>query len=705
MIPLGILLLSPLLFSRYITSSDLKLRIVWLTVFTGSTLIYLKISQPHIRFRLKSLKDNLIERFSRLSTRKKIFLLFAAAFIIYNLATYCLVFHGFAFSGDEPYYLLTTHSLYADQDINVLNNYINEDHYNFYPREIYPNLRLRAYARFGKEGQETAYPISQPGISFLMLPFYWFSRFFNGRTLIFILKGSLSIWAVFLGLQVYLFAQEHFKKENISLLLWSLYSFTSPIIFYAVHLYPEVPIAFFSLFIFRKIYSSNPLNSRSLFFLGLLLSLFAWFGLKYNMIFWPMILVCIYFLLKKHKKGWRILYFLFFPFLSLVLNYYYIYALYGTLNPIAIYEGVLTPETIESYKEIMLKTPINLRIDSLLDYFLDQRDGLLLYSPIYFFIFLGLIELFRRSKRDFLFLSMIPLPYLFNYAFLAHRQGSCPQGRVLTSISWIGIILIGYFLISNRKKIYSALLGFSAAVSVILTMLLLNNPSYLYQPTTHEYTFRAGELFLSLSTLDFYLPGLLPSFIKVNNLNYLPNYIWLGMILVFIIFYFFKGKFKVSQKYSTKVAFFSVLLIFLSIWFISSPHLVLYAPHKAEYSPAKKLGFYSLEQYSIMRNPGEFYLHKNNYVYTFNFTSHRPLEDLNLTFGAKEGAFQIEIYCFDEKIYQGRTSESFETIEINDPPKYSYKNSSLYQIKIDLKQISGEPLTKKPYFLSIYPEY
>ena len=205
-----------------------------------------------------------------------------------------MVNQGFAFSGDEPYYLLTTHSLYADQDINVLNNYINDDHYNFYPREIYPNLRLRAYARFGKEGQETAYPISQPGISFLMLPFYWFSRFFEGRALIFILKGSLSIWAVFLGLQVYLFAHEHFKKENISLLLWGLYSFISPIIFYAVHLYPEVPIALFSLLVFRKIRSSQPLNTRILLFLGFLLSLFAWFGLKYNMIFWPLILVCIY---------------------------------------------------------------------------------------------------------------------------------------------------------------------------------------------------------------------------------------------------------------------------------------------------------------------------------------------------------------------------------------------------------------------------
>ncbi len=705
LIPLGIFLFSPLLFSRYTTSSDLSIRMVWLAVFTGMTLLFLKISQPHIRSRIKSYADKMITRFSHLSTKKKLLILFTAAFLIYNLATLCMVYHGFAFTGDEPYYLLTTHSLYADQDINVLNNYKNNDHFNFYPREIYPNLRLRAYARFGKEGQEKAYPISQPGISFLMLPFYWFSRLFEGRALIFILKGSLSIWAVLLGLQVFLFAQEHFKQEKISLLLWGIYSFTSPILFYAIHLYPEVSIALFSLFIFRKIRSSQPLRIPHYLFLGFLLSLYAWFGLKYNMIFWTLMLVCIYLLLKNHKAGWKISYFLFFPLLSLGLNYYYIYALYGTLNPIAIYEGVLTPESIEAFKEVMWKTPLNLRIDSFLDYFLDQRDGLLLYSPIYFFSLLGLVELFRRSKKDFIFLSLIPLPYIFNYAFFAHRQGGCPQGRVLTSISWIGIILVGYFLISNKKKIYSILFGFSAVAALILTVLLLNDPSHLYQPTTHEYTFRAGGLFLSLSTLDFYLPGILPSFVKINNLKYIPNYVWLGLIILFIVFYIKKRSFKLPRNYSFKVICASVFLIILSLWFTASPHLVLYMPRKAEYSPAKKVGFYSLERHSIMRNPGEFYLHKDNYEYTFNFTSFRPIKNLILSFGETEGVFDVEIYGFDEKVYQGKTSKGFETFDYADPPNYPYKQSYLYQIRFKIRKITGEPLTKVPYFLSIYPEF
>jgi hypothetical protein len=669
-LPLSLTLLSPFMLKFYLTASDFKLRLNIMASLIILAIIYLKIAQLNRHKILKPVLNKAIKKFGSLSTKKKLLLLFLVSYVLYNLCTFCIVSKGFAYTGDEPYYLLTAHSLYQDQDLNLANNYAQNDYFHFYPRKYFPDLRLRAYARFGRKGTDYVYPINQPGISFLILPYYWLGRFLEGRTLIFILKGSLSIWAVFLGLQLYLFSREQWGKESVSLTLWFAYSFTAPILFYAIHLYPEVPIALFSLYIYRKVRSKTPLSLFHYFFLGFLLSLFFWFGLKYNMIFWPFLLISCYFLFKNHKARWRIAAFLFPPIISLGLNYYYIYEMYGSFNPIAIYEGVISANTLQNYRDIILKTPILLRMDSFFDYFLDQRDGLLLYSPLYFFSFLGLIEIYRRCKKDFFILLFITLPFILNYAFFAHRQGGCPQGRVLASLSWIGFILIGYFFVHNRKKIYSGLFWISYTVGLIIPILLLQNPSFLYQPTTHEYTFRGSELFISLSNLYFYLPGILPSFIKVNNLSYIPNYIWLGLILLFIMGYAYKKSLYLSKHLSNPAILAMTSLLALFLLFSLYPSTALISPVKANYSPSKTIGFYSLDRFSKMRNPGEFHLSKSSYEYIFRFTSWRRIEKLRLKFGAVDGEHYVKIKLFDTTLFEGNTSDEIRTIFATTPPRY-----------------------------------
>jgi hypothetical protein len=225
--------------------------------------VLIKLFQWHKRGRLRDFWDRNLSRFIRLSLKKKLLILFLVAFLVYHLCALCYVSKGLAYSGDEPYYLMTTHSLYQDGDINLAKNYTDFDHLHFYPKELYPNLRLRAYARFGKKGTDYVWPINQPGVSVLMLPYYWLSQQFQGRMLIYIIKVSLSIWAVLLGLQIYLFAREFWKNEKVSLTLWFLYSFSAPILFYSIHLYPEVPIALFSLFVFRKVLSAKKISLQT----------------------------------------------------------------------------------------------------------------------------------------------------------------------------------------------------------------------------------------------------------------------------------------------------------------------------------------------------------------------------------------------------------------------------------------------------------
>ena len=710
LLPFGFSLLSPLLLFFYLTSDDLKIRLNLLLASIIFGFVLIKLFQWYRRGRLRDFWEKNLSRFSQLSLKKKLLILFLVAFLVYHLCAFSYVSKGLAYSGDEPYYLMTTHSLYQDGDINLAKNYTDFDHSHFYPRELYPNLRLRAYARFGKKGTDYVWPINQPGVSVLTLPYYWLSQQFQGRTLIYIIKISLSIWAVLLGLQIYLFAREFWKSEKVSLLLWFLYSFSAPIIFYAFHLYPEVPIALFSLYIFRKILSPKKMSLANIFFLGFLLALFPWFGLKYNMIMWPLFLVAIYFLLKNHKVNLKVLAFLAFPVVSVVFFAFYTKELYGTFYPMAIYEGVLTAERMQAFREMVMKIPVMLRIDSFFDYFLDQRDGLLLYSPMYFFIFLGGVEAFRRSKKDLFVLLFISLPYLLNYAFFSHRQGHSPQGRVLANISWIGAIFIGYFLVHNRKKLYSFLFWLFSFIGLVFVVLLLQNPAFLYQPTTHQFTFRGGELFVYLSNLHFYLPDLLPSFIKVNNLNYLPNYIWLAGILVFIIGYMWIRKSSQKKKPSTSRPFLPPLLTICGmavffLWFVLFPRTTLLFPTNAAYSSGERISYYDLGRHMQMKEdePGRFTITKDDHDLDLHFTSWREIQNLKIEFGSLDGKYQVNLRYFDQELFSGIVNQEMKTLVQSSPSPYRYKNTNLYRLSIEIKNLSDISTAENPFLLILQP--
>ncbi len=703
-IPLSLSLLSPFILNYYLTAGDLRTRLRILGILMVLGFLIIKLIQISGFDRPWRSAEKIWDGIKALSKGKKIFILFLVSFTVYNLCSFMMIQRERSFTGDEPYYLLTTHSLYEDQDINVVNNYASRDYLYFYPKEKHPDVRLGMYAREGKKGTKYIYPINLPGISVLMLPHYWLSRFFEGEIRIFILSVSLSIWAALLGIQLFLFFQELWGKEKVSLFFWFLYSFTAPILFYSIHLYPEVVVAFFSLYVFRKIYSKKPISVFQITLCGFFLSSFFWLGLKYNMIFWPLLLVCAYFLLKQHKIRWKMIYFLIFPVLSLILFYYFVYSLYGTINPISVYEGIMTPEKVKAFKDTVVSIPVWLRIDSFFDYFLDQRDGLLLYAPFYFFMFAGLVEMFRRSKREFVAVLFLSIPFLFNYAFLTHRQGYCPQGRVLTPLSWVMIWLVGYFFVYNRKKLYSYLFHVSCFVSIIIVVILLTHPSFLYQSTTHVHTFRGGALFLYLSSLNFYVPALLPSFIKINNLNYVPNYIWLGLIVVFTAGYAHKKDFFVKKRLKLVPVLTVLVFLFLFYWLVLFPRTVLVHPRKVVYPAGEKLTFYSLDRPVSMKRAGEFRLYMDQKSYQFFFTSWRQISKLRVEFKSPKETYNVEGRYFDRLFMNDQISEQEKSVEITDLPYYAYKNTHLYLIKVKINRVSPNS-SEKPFILSIKPKY
>jgi hypothetical protein len=568
-----------------------------------------------------------------------------------------------------------------------------------------PNVRLRPHGRFGKDGPKFVYSIHLPGISVLLLPLYFLGLILKGKVILFILRSGMGILGALLGVQLYLFLKEHLNSEKKAIFIWAVYSFTTPILFYSIHIYPEIVIALFSFFIFRKIFSKNKISKKQLIILGLLLSTFLWFGVKYHLLFFLFSILGFYLILKNHRAGFNVIYFLIFPLISYLLFLWFLYHLYGTFTPLSVYEGPISIEYVKNYyRMVITEIPFSKRIESLLNYFLDQRDGLLLYSPIYFFSLLGLFELLKRKRQLAFMLLFISLPYIFGYAFLTQRGGYAPQARPLIAIFWVAGIFLGSFFIYNRKKIFNFLAYMSIIFSFLIVVLLLIDPRSLYQPTTHEIIIREGRLFLmNFNNLHFAVTSFLPSFIKVDNSKYLPNYLWVGLLLIFIISYIlWKKELLLKNNFLMHVISINLIIVFLFFVKILYPNLILRNPKIIDNFNGRKIAFYSLSKEAKLLPPSTFHLRRAG-KFLFIFTARKQFKNMKFFFGSEKGKYKVKLNFFDLNLFDGTLNKKIKEINLNNIPHYPFKHLRLYLININIKKLSPEPIRKNPFYFHFFP--
>ncbi len=698
--PLIFLLLLPLVLQRYFYVEDFLLR---LKIFSYSILfavIYLKISLIFVLEKENSsFFKKLAKKISALSTKKKIIILFVIALIIYNTGSVIMISSGVSFSGDEPHYLLIAHSILNDGNFNLKNNYANRDYTNY----MSPEAKIRPHIAPGSEGK---YSFHSPGTSFVILPFLVLGSLLKTNMLFFIVRFSMSIIGALLGIQIFLYALQEWKNEQLALGLWLLFSFTSPVFFYSIHIYPELIITLLSFLIFRLLRFSKSFSRSSLILIGILLSSFIWFhALKYIFIMIPLFIYSMWILIKKHKIKWNILYFLSSQIFLYIIYFSFQYKLYGSLSLTSIsWRGLIsTKESIEYLKFLFTEIPFRFRWESLADYFLDQRDGLLLYAPIYFLSFLGIVEMFKRKRKQLLLLLFITAPYVLNSAFLTQRTGYAPQARPLVSVCWVLAIFLGAFVVYNAKKIFSVLFAVFSFISLFNVFILLNNPLALYQPTTFGETQRAGRLFLKLSNLNFYLPKFLPSFLKTEDPHWPANFIWIAAIAIFIIAYILVKKHNFSVRYPFHLIFAGIGVLIIFIWLVLYPRTVLLYPTKTTFPSGEKVTFYSLGNVARMEKPGVSLLPQDNRSYVYYFTSWRKIKNFKIDFISPKGDYFIKVKYFDYLLYKGKTAEEQKSFIVNSPPSYPFKNTNLYKISIYLERISSVSISENPCLFSIQP--
>jgi len=463
-----------------------------------------------------------------MSRARQAWVVFCGAVFLYTGISILLVNRGVRPTGDEPHYMAISHSIARDFDLNIFNQ-----HYRGLFHEFVDAERLPAHGTFGR-GYKRIFSYHLPGLSVTLAPF--FLGHGKAVNLNLLLRVYLGVFGALFATLIFLFARRLWDDSRTALIITALFSATTPILFYSIHLFPEIQA---TLLILGSLYlllfpGNHP--ERNTWFAGLLLGVSVFWGVKYNLFIYLYLAgFSLYFL---RQREWRRLFsFLVFPILFQALFFFYLREAYGTFSPQAVYYGMMTPEQSQQVVDTLLRTiTVRMRIETLLDYFFDQRDGLLFYNPIYFFAFPGIILVLRRWRNylPHLLISIPPLLFILNHAFSTIRAGFCPQGRYLVPSLWLFAFFVTIFFRETRFPRARTLLIAAALLAVFIAGYQSLQPATLYQPTTHDIQSRPGLMFQQWSNLMINLPGLLPSWIKTDNHNYLPNYFWLAFFLLVV---------------------------------------------------------------------------------------------------------------------------------------------------------------------------
>jgi len=696
---------APLALVHYLDRQDLSLRLTLLAMIISSAVLYLKgvlgLWESRVRH---AAGKGFVFSFAKRSSAKKLGLLFLATLVITNAGALVMRSNGQTFAGDEPHYLLVCHSLLHDGDFDLKNNYEQKDYERYMPAGITlaPHVIKRAEAG-------PWYSFHSPGVAFVLMPFYALGGLFGKSAFIFLLRFGMSVFGALFGLQLYLFARREWGKEGLALGLWALVSFTTPVFFYSIHAYPELVVGFLSLMVYRLVKHRRSWPPALIIGLGFLCSAIAWFhALKYWFLLGPLFLYALWVLARKLTRKLDLLYLFAAPVIVGGLYLFFQYSLYGSISPSAIsWQGAMSgAESVSYLKNLFAGIPFHYRWETLAGYFLDQKDGLLFYAPIYFFSFLGMVEVLRRKKSDFWVLAFITAPYVLVSAFLTQRTGYAPQARPLVSVIWGMAILLGAFIAHNGKKVFGALLGAAAIVSLIVVVLLLLNPTALYQETTEGSAERGGALFLQLSNLHHSLRSVLPSFIKVEGAGtWWPNFFWLGALALFIVAYILGRKREFKPGFAGHAALAMILTGVLCFWFVYYPRDMLLDPVMVDIPSGGRLDFYSLSRRVKMTEPARFNLLEDNRVFYFSFTTRQPLRELAVDFGSTKGDYVVALELFDQTFFKDRTRREVRSFIYAGPPSYKLGRDHFYRLAVVLKNRSTVRTAENPYLFALRPAW
>jgi hypothetical protein len=662
----GILLwvMRPLYWDRF----DWGKRLSWLLL--ALTLVYgLRV------LRQTRLVSVTLHFFSSLTPGKRGLTVFTLTLMLFSLAVWQFERQGVGFGGDEPHYLVIAQSLARDGDFNIANQYYEHQYRDYIGEET-----LGWHGYFGKNGRHEIYSIHLPGVAISITPLLWIIP--SGRDIVWAVRLLLAAYAALLFLVLYLCTWRLLHSARAALLVTLTLAATAPLFFHSFHLYPEVQVMLLLLSSLYLRYLSPARNRPwALLLSGLLLGLLLFWGVKYATLLYLYAAGALIGFVR--RREWRsALLFMVGPLLMQGLFWAYLYGAYGNFSPGSIY---MNAEQKSRFMNLALHLiPLKLRIETFLNYLFDQRDGLLLYAPVYVMALAGfwtLVTRYRRYKTLF-WLTLPALIYIGSYAFLTHRGGYCPQGRPLAPITWALMLLVLVWARHSRQRwMKRVLLPGLAGYGFFITFTQLFNPFTLYQSTTRDVQFRPGLLFQQLGNAWMDLTAWLPSYIKTDgNELWWPNAVFL---LLFIL---------LTTLGLMRRRIFSPTLpngLWLPLWmvlFVVFPRFPHYNPILVQRPEVATHRLYGISP-TPHRATGRTFLIRKNRDIPLLLSPLQPLSCLDLSWkNAGTQPLTAKIWNFDRLLWSGEIAGSDEgTIKLGVAEMRRFHGEDLIQLKMEFR--------------------
>ena len=407
------------------------------------------------------------------------------------------------FGGDEPHYLVLTHSLLADQDLRIENNHDNRDYWAFHPAE----LPMHYLAR-GRDG--VVYSIHGPGLPALLLPAYAVAGHWGALALV-------GLFAALAALAVFDLAAT-IASPPIALATWAAVALTVPFGLQSWLVFPEMPAALLMAWAALWVWRDPPERMWVWVGRGAALSLLPWLHMKFSLLLFVAGLWLAFRLLPR----WRLVVALLAPIgVSGLLWLGSFYVMYGDWNPTVAY-GYSQGAELD-----WLNVP-----RGLLGLSFDQEYGLLPYSPIFAAALLGAwVMARRRDMRGYLVGIMVVIgPFLAsttNY-YMWWGGGSVPARFVVPILPLVAPLIAVAFR-EYRSPAARGVLGAALAYSLVAFVAVVARPAAMLMYNDRDGTGRLVE------TVQAGVPltATLPSFIDPDIVVQLPMAaIWVAAAVV-----------------------------------------------------------------------------------------------------------------------------------------------------------------------------
>jgi len=473
--------------------------------------------------------------------------LFTGTLIMYVLFSLLLVHPNTAkekryylLTGDEPQYLLLTHSLVFDRDFNLYNNVENGNSLRYFDRIVNGfSGGLELFGHHAKGRGSTAhkeywvnkrYSLFRLGLPMLLSPFYSLGVLWDNQVRLCIIL-FINILASFFIINIFLLSRDIAQNKFSSFLITLFVSLSMPIVFYSRQIYSDLPSALLLVYSFRKIYEQDFNSILKIFFLSICISYMPWMHEKNILL---VLFLVVYFICQFKKSKYDGKYLLVFsvPFLiSLFLQMRYYFLLFGVPYPVNMHPGFFISNIFKGG----------------LGLFLDEAHGLIPYAPLYAISIVGIV-LFLKNRKNTFWILMFPVSFFLATAcFKEWWGGFCPAGRYLLPVVPFLAVLAAYAYLKIESAFFKVIVLVLGLIGIVVGIGGMIVPGRLY---------RHMHPFISYSE-NFHLKGIFPNFSLGDSGQYILALVWMCFILACVVIYAYR-------KY-TKFWILSLCMVFLFV--------------------------------------------------------------------------------------------------------------------------------------------